>query len=124
MAVLVAGPQMERAQRNAEIAAEQAARDASYYPATTIADGTVCGDGRGGNRTRRPRRAVAATERVAIETAASKARSASPARLDDLRLKKYTETVDPAARSSRFASGAPAGYYVEQGWAPANGSTS
>jgi len=126
---LVAGPQMERAQRNAEIAAEQAASDAALAtPSTTTADGTVLpATDAAGNRTFADRdAAVAATERVAVETAALKGSiSLTGARLDDLRLKKYTETVDPTSPIITLLSpsGAPDGYYVEQGWAPANGST-
>ena len=125
----IAGPQLERAQRNAEIAAAQAERDAALAtPTTTTTDGTVpASTDAAGNRTFADRAtAVAATARVAIETAGLKGSiSLTGARLDDLRLKKYTETVDPTSPIITLLSppGAPAGYYVEQGWAPANGST-
>ncbi|MHB1110900.1 MAG: membrane protein insertase YidC, partial [Devosia sp.] len=125
----IAGPQMERAQRNARIEAEQAAQDAALAtPATTSADGTaVPATDAAGNRTFADRQtAVAATARVAIDTAALKGSiNLTGGRLDDLRLKKYTETVDPTSPIITLLtpSGAPDGYFVEQGWVPANGGT-
>jgi YidC/Oxa1 family membrane protein insertase len=46
-------------------------------------------------------------------------------RLDDLELKKYTETVEPTSPIITLLtpSGAANAYYVEQGWAPASGSS-
>ncbi len=123
----VAGPQMEQAQRRAQIEAEQAASDSSLAtPATTSADGTVAvTTDAAGNRTFADRdAAVAATARIKVETAAlAGSISLAGGRLDDLRLKKYTETVDPKSPIITLLtpSGAPGGYFVEQGWAPASG---
>jgi YidC/Oxa1 family membrane protein insertase len=124
----VAGPQMERSQRAAQIAAEQQAAQATAVatPATN-ADGTAVATqpittGIYENRTA----ALAATQRVTIDTAALKGSiNLLGARLDDVELKGYTETVDPKSPIITLLSpaGAPGGYFVEQGWVPANGST-
>ena len=64
--------------------------------------------------------------RVGIDTAALQGSiSLTGGRLDDLRLKRYTETIDPKSPIITLLTpaGAPNGYYIEQGWAPANGAT-
>src|SRR5690606_19562012 len=47
------------------------------------------------------------------------------ARLDDLELKQYRETVDPTSPIITLLtpSGVHNAYYIEQGWAPANGAS-
>ncbi|MDO8358884.1 MAG: membrane protein insertase YidC, partial [Devosia sp.] len=131
----IAGPQMERAQRQAEIAAQQAAAanpGLATTTTTTNADGTTttttaatpttAAAGTFADRAA----ALAASPRVEIETAALKGTiNLAGGRLDDLQLKKYTETLaaDSAIITLLTPSGAPGGYYVEQGWAAASGST-
>ncbi len=132
----VAGPQMERAQKAAQIAAEQAAsKDAGIVApvttTTTNADGTVTTTTApvtvGGTVVFADRAsALAASSRVKIETAAlSGSINLTGGRLDDLQLKKYTETVDPTSPIITLLtpSGAPGGYYAEQGWAVAGNGT-
>jgi YidC/Oxa1 family membrane protein insertase len=127
----VAGPQLERAQRQAQIAAEQAAASnpgiATTTPTTagtTPAEVAPSTDVPTSFADRAS--ALAATSRVSIDTPALVGSiNLRGARLDDLQLKKYTETI---AENSPIItlltpSGAPNGYYVEQGWAAANGTT-
>jgi YidC/Oxa1 family membrane protein insertase len=124
---LVAGPQLEQAQRRAAIEQQQTATDTSL--AAPAADGSVApaaaatqAAGTFADRAA----AIAATPRVNIDTnALSGSISLTGARLDDLKLKQYTETVAPDSPIITLLSpsGAPAGYYVEQGWVPASGAT-
>ncbi|RYE54543.1 MAG: membrane protein insertase YidC, partial [Rhizobiaceae bacterium] len=70
--------------------------------------------------------AIAASNRVAIDTEdLAGSINLTGARIDDLRLEKYRETVDPNSPIITLLSpsGAPGGYYVEHGWAPAAGAT-
>jgi len=69
---------------------------------------------------------------VAIDTPALKGSiNLTGGRLDDLELKKYRETVEPTSpiitllspSGVQTAQGLPYAYYVEQGWAPASGSS-
>jgi YidC/Oxa1 family membrane protein insertase len=124
---LVAGPQLEQAQRRAAIEQQQAAADTGL--ATPAADGSVTA---AATATQDPgtfadrAAAIAATPRVTIDTDALLGSiSLTGARLDDLKLKQYTETVDPDSPIITLLnpSGAPSGYYVEQGWVPASGAT-
>ena len=100
----VAGPQMERAQREAQLAAQQQApqQASDVAIAAPNADGTTTGARPPRRRPRAPTtfatrdEAVAATPRVAIDTASlTGSINLTGGRLDDLRLKKYHETVDP-----------------------------
>jgi YidC/Oxa1 family membrane protein insertase len=133
----VAGPQMQRAQQQAEIAQQQAqasnpglatgTSSAQATPgATTPANISVNGTPAIADRAQ----AIAATPRIAIDTPALKGSiNLTGGRLDDLELKKYTETVDPNSPIITLLSpsgvatkdGLPYAYYVEQGWVPANG---
>ncbi len=129
----VAGPQLEQAQRQAELAAQQTATTtvpADQSLATPAADGTAATPGAsdtaasGTFPTREA--ALAASQRLPIDTPAlSGSISLTGARIDDLRLKEYHETVDPDSPIITLLSpsGAPGGYYIESGWAPAAGST-
>src|SRR5690606_7315362 len=68
--------------------------------------------------------ALAASPRVPIDTVAlSGSISLTGGRIDDLRLKRYTETVDPDSPIVTLLSpsGGPGGYYVENGWEPPQG---
>jgi len=135
----IAGPQLEQAQRRAELAAQQAAQDTSIAaPAATTADGTaapadattpaaaaaVNSTQAGAYPTRAE--ALAASPRIAIDTVAlSGSISLTGGRIDDLQLKRYNETVQPNSPIITLLSpaGAPGGYYVESGWEPPQGVT-
>ncbi|WP_374624676.1 membrane protein insertase YidC [Devosia sp.] len=123
----VAGPQLEQAQKRAQIEAQQAAADQSLAtPATT--DGSTPATATDNSSGSFPDRAtaLAATPRIAIDTPAlAGSISLTGARIDDLQLKEYRETVDPSSAiiTLLVPSGAPHGYYVETGFAPASGST-
>jgi YidC/Oxa1 family membrane protein insertase len=129
----VAGPQLERAQRQAQIAAEQSAAANPGLATTTTPNGTAAPAGSGtAPVTSAPgtfadrNAALAATSRVPVDTASLKGSiNLVGGRLDDLQLKKYTETIadDSPIITLLTPSGAPGGYYVEQGWAATNGST-
>jgi YidC/Oxa1 family membrane protein insertase len=125
----VAGPQMERAQQQAQIAAEQQAQaDAALAVPTTatpvdgVAPAAVAADGTATYADRAT--AIAATQRVAIDTPDLHGSiNLTGARLDDLELKQYRETVDPTSPIITLLTpaGAPHAYFVEQGWVPAAG---
>ncbi|MCR6636724.1 membrane protein insertase YidC [Devosia sp.] len=125
----VAGPQMERQQRQNEIAAQQQAEQAALAVPATSADGTqvAATDQPLSSQTFADRQsAIAASTRVAIDTEdLSGSINLTGARIDDLRLEKYRETVDPDSPIITLLSpsGAPGGYYIEHGWAPAAGAT-
>ena len=123
----VAGPQMERQQRANEIAAQQQAEQAALAVPATTADGATAATAEQplSSQTFADRQtAIAASTRIAIDTEdLAGSINLTGARLDDLRLEKYRETVDPASPIITLLSpsGAPGGYYVEHGWAPAAG---
>ena len=131
---LVAGPQLEQAQRRAEIAAQeqqaqQAAADAAL--GTPTVDGTtqaatpVINNGVTQAFADRAT-AVAASPRVTIDTPAlAGSINLVGARLDDLQLKRYHETIDDNSPiiTLLIPDGAPNGYFIEQGWTPPAGST-
>jgi YidC/Oxa1 family membrane protein insertase len=130
---LIAGPQAQRAQQQAQIAAEQAAAaNPGLANGGTAAPGTQATAAGGAPTTSatpafadRPS-AIAATPRVEIDTASLKGSiNLTGGRLDDLELKKYKETVeaDSPIVTVLSPSGVTDGYYVEQGWVPASGST-
>jgi YidC/Oxa1 family membrane protein insertase len=125
----VAGPQLERAQQQAEIAAQQQAEQQSLAVPTTGAEGAVAAN------TNQPlasqtfadrESAIAASSRVQIDTAdISGSINLTGARIDDLQLKHYRETAEPDSPVITLLSpsGAPSGYYVEHGWAPSAGAS-
>ena len=130
----VAGPQLEQAQRRAEIIAQQEREAASAnLPTPTNPDGTTPAAAAGapvpagtpGSFADRSA-ALAASARVTIDTPSlSGSINLMGARLDDLQLKEYRETVeeDSPIITLLVPSGAPGGYYVEQGWAAAGTDT-
>src|SRR5690242_16711374 len=70
--------------------------------------------------------AIAATPRIKIDTSRlSGSISLKGARIDDLLLTKFRETVDPASPAIELfsPSGTTNPYYAEFGWVPAAGST-
>ncbi|HWV20694.1 MAG TPA: membrane protein insertase YidC [Devosia sp.] len=125
----VAGPQMERQQRQNEIIAQQQAEQAALAVPATNADGTqaAAADQPLSSQTFADRQsAIAASNRIAIDTEdLAGSINLTGARIDDLRLEKYRETVDPESPIITLLSpsGAPGGYYVEHGWAPAAGAS-
>src|SRR3569832_1456750 len=137
----VAGPQMQKAQQQAELAAQQASAanpglaTSSTAPngtTTTAAPAATQTSATGGKIYTDRVQAIAATQRVSIDTPALKGSiNLTGGRLDDLERKKYRETVDPTSpiitllspSGVQTAQGLPYAYYVEQGWAPASGST-
>jgi YidC/Oxa1 family membrane protein insertase len=128
---LVAGPQLEQAQRRAQIEAqERAAVDAALnapsvdgQPASATA---VVNNGVTQAFADRAA-ALAASPRVKIETASALTGSINltGGRLDDLQLKKYRETVSGTSPiiTLLIPDGAPNGYFIEQGWTAAAGVT-
>ncbi len=123
----VAGPQLQRAQQQQEIAAAQQAAAAATLatPATTVAATPGPAEAATSNTVYPDRAAaIAATQRVKIDTEdLAGSINLTGARLDDLELRKYTETVDPTSPIITLLtpSGVHNAYYIEQGWAPANG---
>jgi len=123
----IAGPQLERAQQQAEIAATQQAEAQSNLAVPQ--DGTTPAAGAtpasGGVATFADRAsAIAASARVEINTPdLDGSINLVGARIDDLELKQYRETTAPDSPIITLLSpaGAPGGYYIEQGWAPAAG---
>ena len=130
----IAGPQAQRAQQQAEIAAQQAAAanpglatsstapttNGTTTPANASAPTNVTAAQTFPDRSA----AIAATQRIQIDTPSLKGSiNLTGGRLDDLELKKYKETVDADSPIVTLLSpaGVAGGYYVEQGWAPANG---
>jgi YidC/Oxa1 family membrane protein insertase len=124
----VAGPQLERAQQQAQIAAEQAQSEAALAtPAATVsADGTAAPAADGSAVYADRAAAIAATQRVTIDTTDLHGSiNLTGARLDDLELKQYRETVDPDSPIITLLTpaGAPGAYFAEQGWVPAAGAS-
>ena len=125
----VAGPQMERAQQQAQLAAEQAQAEAALAtPTTTVtAEGTAAPVTADGTPVYADRAAaIAATSRIVIDTEDLHGSiNLTGARLDDLELKQYRETVDPASPIITLLTpaGAPNSYFAEQGWVPAAGAS-
>ena len=123
----VAGPQMERAQQQAQIAAEQqaAADPGLATPATSGEAATpVAATGTGAQSFATREAAIAATQRVSIETEdLSGSINLTGALIDDLRLKQYHETVDQNSPIITLLTpaGVPNAYFAEEGWLPVAG---
>jgi len=132
--IFVAQPQLEQAQRRAELAAQQAAQDTSLATPAASADGTLPAAGVaapaastdstlvGTFQTRDA--AIAASPRVGIDTPAlSGSISLTGGRIDDLKLKEYNETVakDSPIITLLSPAGGPNGYYIENGFLTASG---
>ncbi|MDP2782121.1 membrane protein insertase YidC [Devosia sp.] len=123
----IAGPQLERAQQQAQIATEQAQSEAALAtpaatPAAAGTPGTVGPDGKVFYADRAE--AIAASERVTIDTPDLHGSiNLTGARLDDLELKQYRETVDPDSPIITLLTpaGAPGAYFAEQGFVPGAG---
>jgi YidC/Oxa1 family membrane protein insertase len=132
----IANPQMEAARQRAILTEQQQAQDTSLATPTATADGTLPATSAatpaastdntlvGSFATRDA--ALEASQRVAIDTPAlSGSISLTGGRIDDLKLKEYTETVDKSSPIITLLSpaGGPNGYYIESGWVPASGAT-
>jgi YidC/Oxa1 family membrane protein insertase len=123
----IAGPQLEQAQRRAEITAQQQAEAEQLAVPATNADGTAVAPAADAPLAFADRdTALAASERLAISTADLEGSiNLVGARIDDLQLKQYRETTeaDSPIVTLLKPAGLPDAYFVEQGWAAAAGST-
>ena len=119
----IAGPQLEQAQRQAELQAQQAQESASAdlpSPTGDSASPEVAPTTSEITGTREE--VIAATPRVTIETqAVTGSISLIGGRLDDLKLKRYNETTNADSPIITLLSpqGTPNPYYSEQGWVSA-----
>lgn len=125
----IAGPQLERAQQQAEIAAQQQREQEALAVPTTGVGGTAA------PATEQPLStqtfadrdsAIAASKRIPIDTVdLAGSINLTGARIDDLKLENYRETTadDSPIITLLSPSGAPGGYFVEHGWAPAAGAS-
>jgi YidC/Oxa1 family membrane protein insertase len=128
----IAGPQMERAQKQAELAAAQQQQQATALApkivTTTNADGTTTTITEvGGNAVYADTTAaLAATPRVKIDTPALIGSiNLVGGRLDDLKLKGYRETTDKNSPIISLLTpvSQKGAYFVEQGWVTPQGTT-
>ncbi len=122
----IAGPQLEQAQRQAEIrAAQQAEAEQLAMPQASAEDGTAAATT--GIQTFADRdSALAASNRVEISTLDLEGSiNLTGARIDDLELKQYRETVEPdsAIIALLKPAGLPDAYFIEQGWVAAAGAS-
>ncbi|KKB06977.1 insertase [Devosia geojensis] len=122
----IAGPQLERSMQEAELAQQQQSElDAGLATPSQTAEGQPATAPATGTQTFADRAsAIAATQRLTIDTGdLAGSINLTGARLDDLELKSYRETVEPDSPIITLLSpsGAPGGYYVEQGFVPASG---
>ena len=123
----VAGPQMERAQQQAQLAAEQqAAADPGLATPTTSGEAATpaAATGTGAQSFATREAAIAATQRVSIETEdLSGSINLTGALIDDLHLKQYHETVDENSPIITLLTpaGVPNAYFAEEGWLPVAG---
>jgi YidC/Oxa1 family membrane protein insertase len=124
----IAGPQLEQAQRRAQIEQQQAQADQGL--ATPAADGstaaTATADASGAQTFASRAAAIAATPRIPINTdSLSGSIALVGGRIDDLLLRKYRETVDKNSPNITLLSpaGVPHAFFAEQGWVPASGSS-
>lgn len=117
----VAGPQLERAQRQAEIAAEQEQGQSgvSDLPTPSADGASVTIETPASNVIGSREDVIAQGDRVAIDSVAlTGSINLIGGRIDDLRLKRYHETVDDSSPIITLLSpeGTPQPYFVEQGW--------
>jgi YidC/Oxa1 family membrane protein insertase len=116
-----AGPQMkaqqERAQREKLEAVERAQPGATKTPSAAAPGASVAAPGQASAATREE--AIRRTPRIPIDTPALKGSIALKGGLiDDLMLRNYRETVDPASPNVVLFSppDAPGAYFAEYGW--------
>ncbi|WP_127144436.1 membrane protein insertase YidC [Pelagibacterium montanilacus] len=121
----VAGPQLDQAQQQAELASQQ---EEAGSPDIAAPAGEGVGPGAsdadiGQFETREA--AIGAARRIPIETdAVTGSLNLTGARIDDLQLKRYNETTDPDSPIITLLSpaGSPEPYFLEQGWVAPSGS--
>jgi len=128
----IVGPQMEEAQREAEIAAQQQ-QDQDAADVTAPQSGEAAGepgavDTSSAATTRFETReaAIESQPRVAIDTPAlTGSINLVGGRIDDLSLKNYRTTPDPDSPIIDLLAPAngPSGYYAEQGWVASGNSS-
>ena len=124
----IAGPQLDQAQRQAELSTQQDQALDSADLAAPSADGVAGATPSSDTDTQvfaSRDDALAATQRVAIETGSlSGSINLTGARIDDLHLVRYNETPDPDSPTITLLSpvGSDVPYYLEQGWVAAQGS--
>ncbi|HEX5777680.1 MAG TPA: membrane protein insertase YidC [Xanthobacteraceae bacterium] len=131
-----AGPQMEKQQRAAQEAQQQQSQPQTQTqtPGVAPAPGTQTAPGTAptpGAPTTRPGTApresvIAASPRIQIDTPRLRGSIAlKGARIDDVSLKDYRETVDPKSPNIKLLSpaGSPDPFYAEFGWVAPAGST-
>ncbi|HMN88325.1 MAG TPA: membrane protein insertase YidC, partial [Bauldia sp.] len=117
----VAAPQIEKAQQQAAITAAQNAATPAATPdgaPPPVADATAPPSGAAAATLTRDG-ALATSPRIPIETPrVSGSVNLRGARLDDLHLNDYRETVDPKSPTIVLLSpaGGPDGYFAEYGW--------
>src|SRR5258705_6311249 len=123
-------PQMERQRAQTQTQAELAKPSPQATPGSTPQPGSTPSAGAPANQAAAPivsrAEAIAATPRVKIETPRlSGSISLKGARIDDVSLVQFRDTVDPASPAIVLysPSGTAAPYYAEFGWVPAAGST-
>ncbi len=128
----VAGPQIERNQKLAQIEAEanngaNGVGDTQDLPTPSVTSqsGTIAEQTPLANSLFASRQeAIDSSPRILIDTPSLQGSiNLIGARLDDLELKKYRETVDENSPIITYLSPAngPNGYFVDQGWVPAGG---
>lgn len=124
----VAGPQLEKAQQQAELATQQAAEtdpNAGLPTPGTVSTSTQA-DAASALITGTREEVIAATDRVKISTGALDGSiNLVGGRLDDLHLTQYRETIEDDSPIITLLSpqGTPKPYYAEQGWTALAGST-
>jgi YidC/Oxa1 family membrane protein insertase len=119
-----AAPQLEE-QRQTQEQAQQQQSEAPAQPKATQQPGVVPQPPGSAPAAQPDEQIAAATPRVAIETASlSGSINLQGAQLDDLHLKRYRETVDPASPTIALLSplGTERPYFAENGWTAAGGS--
>ncbi len=119
-----AAPQLEE-QRQTQEQAQQQQSEAPAQPKATQQPGVVPQPPGSAPAEQPDEQIAAATPRVAIETASlSGSINLQGAQLDDLHLKRYRETVDPASATITLLSplGTERPYFAENGWTAAGGS--
>src|SRR5258705_11627255 len=123
-------PQMERQRAQTQTQAELAKPSPQPTPGSTPRPGRPPSAGAPANQAAAPivsrAEAIAATPRVKIDTPrVSGSISLKGARIDDVSLVQFRDTVDPASPAIVLysPSNTASPYYAEFGWVPASGST-
>jgi YidC/Oxa1 family membrane protein insertase len=126
--VFFANPKLKEEQERLRRSQQEAANQTTGVPAPGIQAPVAPGVAPPGTPTPAPTReaALAASPRITIDTPSLRGSIAlKGARIDDLTLVKYRETVDPRSPNVVLLSpaDAPDPYFAEFGWVPAPGTT-